>query len=134
MKISIGVGMIFIIIYIIYAILMPFFFRFLIDEKYYSGMSYINIIALGYVFTVFYKVIVGHYFYHNRTMLLNYIAIVKIFLNIFFNYYLISIFGAIGGAYATFITLFLEFVLTLVFLKIVYSTKLQHENSINKDN
>lgn len=112
-----------IVLFILIALLMPFIYFYFINERYSTGQSYVFWILLGHLFTGFYKVIVVHYYFHQKTKYLAYIGIVKIVVTLVANFYLIKLFGVIGAAYATTITLFVEFLLTALGLLKFYSLK-----------
>lgn len=84
----------------------PYFFTWLVDEKYYRGVAYVFWVGLSYFFWGVYIVFSTFIFYSKKTKVLGYIAVLNVVLNIILNYILILKFGALGAAYATAISFF----------------------------
>lgn len=99
----------------------PLIFRYFVwSADYQSGLKYVGIIALAYVFLGAYKVFAGYIIYTKNNKYLSYIAVFNIIFNLFLNYTLIGKYGAIGAAYATLASYFMFFILTAIISQRIY--------------
>jgi O-antigen/teichoic acid export membrane protein len=104
---AIGVfGLLFII-----TIFTPYFFTYFIDKRYETAGQYVFWVGLGYVFWGGYLLFSTYIFYYKRNRILGWLAILNVAINLLFNYWFISMFGAIGAAYATALSFFIVFVI-----------------------
>lgn len=91
----------------------PFLFSILISKKYSSGASYVFWVSLGYFFWGCYLLFAGYIFFFKKTIVLFWAAVVNVISNLFFNYFFIREFGALGAAYATALSFFIVFLIVL---------------------
>ncbi|MCM8832748.1 MAG: oligosaccharide flippase family protein [Candidatus Omnitrophica bacterium] len=101
-------------------IITPYFLKFFVGKNFYGASQFIFWLALGYVVHGMYTMVVSYIFYEKKTYLLSIIAVITIILNIFFNYTLIKLNGAMGAAQATFLTFLSRFLLVWYFSNKVY--------------
>ncbi len=100
-----------IIILVVITFITPYFFRFLIDPHYTSGIKYVFWVGLGYVFWGGYMLFTNYIFFFNKTKILGWLAVINVITNLLFNYFFIKWVGAIGAAYATALSFFLVFLI-----------------------
>ena len=100
-----------IIILVLITFITPYFFRFLIDGHYLSGIKYVFWVGLGYVFWGGYMLFTNYIFFFNKTKILGWLAVINVVTNLLFNYLFIKWVGAIGAAYATALSFFLVFLI-----------------------
>lgn len=91
----------------IFAFILPYF----IGEKFQGANKFIIWIALAYAFNGMYMMVVNYIFYVKKTHLLSMITISMSIIHVLLSYLLIKSFGAIGAAYASFISFFITFIL-----------------------
>jgi O-antigen/teichoic acid export membrane protein len=120
LRISYGFILILLILLGIITFLTPYFYQFLINEKFAGGSKYVFWVGLSYLFWGGYLVFSGIIFYLKKTHILAYLAIINVVLNLSLNYWFILIFGAIGAAYATVVSFFVIFVLVAFFSNRIY--------------
>ena len=77
------------------------FFKYLVDEKYFKATRYVFWVGLGYFFWGVYILFTGFVFYQKQTNFLGVLAIINVSVSIALNYWLISVFGPLGAAYAS---------------------------------
>jgi O-antigen/teichoic acid export membrane protein len=94
--------------------LSPYIFKFFIDIRYHDSIIIAPLIALGYSFLGMYKLVTIYIFYMKKTGILSTFTLANGLLNIVFNYIFIRIFGVIGAAYATILSMFLIFIISLI--------------------
>lgn len=93
-------------------IFVPIIFEFFIDKKFKSAISFVFWISLSFAFSGMYKMVTNYIFYVKMTHILAWITFFSALFNLFLNFYLISIFGAIGAAISSAITSFFFFIST----------------------
>ena len=74
------------------------------DKSYYSSLSLIPIIILGYVFVFLYTLYANYSFYRKKTLLISIATLLAGGVNIGLNYLLIPRFGYIAAAFTTLIS------------------------------
>jgi O-antigen/teichoic acid export membrane protein len=89
-------------------------FSFIIDAKFYESIQYVFWIALGYSFLGMYKVVTNYIFYEKRTGILSLLTFSSLCLNLILNYFFIKIYGTIGVAYATALTIGFFFIIVFI--------------------
>lgn len=109
------------ILVLLLTFLSPYIYSIFIGEKFGSSIIYVFYIALGFAFNGMYKMVVNYFFYLKKTKFIGIITILTAGLNIVFNYALILEFGAIGCAYATTLSFFLQFIIVWYFSSKNYS-------------
>lgn len=92
----------------------PLLFQWFIDSRYGSATKYVFWVGLGYFFWGIYTIFSGYVFYHKKTKILGWLAVVNVTLNLAFNYLFIGKFGAIGAAYATCLSYFIVALIMIV--------------------
>lgn len=95
------ITLLFLVVLIVLTFFSPFLFAWFIDMRYAAGVQYVFWVGLSYVFWGVYILMTGYIFYSGQSQFLGKLAIINIILNGVLNYFLISIFGAMGAAYAT---------------------------------
>lgn len=93
---------------------LPIIFDNFINYRYAEGRKYVYWITMAYVFNGIYLLFTNLIFYLKKTKILLYVSFFNIIINLSLNYILISHFGTIGAAYATFIT-FVSFTLIIIY-------------------
>lgn len=109
-----------IVMALVLSFIAPFLLKFFVDKSFYSAYKYVSWIALGYAATGMYYMVANYIFYVKKTYILSWITFFSAILNIFLNYFLIKINGAIGAAQATTITFFISFILAWILSAKVY--------------
>ncbi|PCI70847.1 MAG: hypothetical protein COB26_01915 [Piscirickettsiaceae bacterium] len=84
-------------------------FEFLIDAKFAQSITYVFWISLGFGFLGMYKVVTIYIFYEKKIHILALMTFLSLVVNFILNYFLIQVYGAVGVAYATAMTLALFF-------------------------
>lgn len=103
-KISYGYIIILFVSVIILSSLSPLIFKLFVGKNFQFGIKYVFWISMGCFSLGIYKVFAGYLFYYKKTIYLTYLSLINITLNIILNFILIKHFGALGAAYATFIS------------------------------
>ena len=98
----------------------PIIFEIFIHERYHDSIIIAPLIALAYSFLGMYKLVTLYIFYVKRTGLLSLFTLANGGINIILNYVFISMFGVMGAAYATIISMFIIFIITFVISNRVY--------------
>jgi len=88
-------------------LIMPYF----VDEKYYGANEFILWIALGYAVHGVYKIFFPYLVHISKTSFLAVSTVLAAILNLLLNYFFISLYGAIGAAYATIIAFLISSIL-----------------------
>ena len=96
--------------------ILPYF----VDEAYYQAASYVFWISLGYAMFGIYQIFFPYLVHIERTSFLAISTTISAVLNLILNYFCINSFGAIGAAYATFLSYLLMFVLVAFYTQIYY--------------
>jgi O-antigen/teichoic acid export membrane protein len=102
------------------AAIAPWFLSFFVGKQFAESAIFVVWIALGYAFNGMYKMVVNYIFYAQKTAILAWITFGTALVNIVFNYFFISLNGAIGAAQATTVTFALSFVATWIFSNKAY--------------
>ena len=97
---------------IILSLMAPYFMEILVGKDFYGGTKYIFWIAISYSFNGMYMMICNYIFYEEKTYILFWLTLFVAGLNILLNYYFIQNYGAIGAAYSTTVTYFIQFLAT----------------------
>jgi O-antigen/teichoic acid export membrane protein len=90
----------------------PFFFKFLVGEKFVNSSQFIIWIALGGAFQGMYYMVTNYIFYAQKTHLLAWVTFLTAVINFIISYFLINWNGAIGAAQGTMIAFFISFLMT----------------------
>ena len=98
----------------------PFIFKFFINERYHDSIIIAPLVALGYSFLGMYKLITIYIFYMKKTGVLSMFTLLNGGLNIIFNYVFIKLFGVLGAAYATILSMLLVFIISFVISNKIY--------------
>lgn len=85
-------------------------FDFFINKKFLNSIEYVFWIALGFGFLGMYKVVTNYIFYEKKIYILSLMTFLSLIVNFILNYILLHMYGAIGVAYATAITLCVFFI------------------------
>ena len=99
------------IILMLLTIAAPILYRYFIHDSFSSSIEYVFWIGLGYVFLGCYKLFAGYIFYLKQTKILGALSVLNVALNLFLNYQLIKLYGALGAAYATAISFSILFII-----------------------
>lgn len=83
------------------SIFAKFILPYVVDDRYSEASDYIFWVAIGYAVHGVYKIFFPYLVHINKTAFLGMSTMIAAVLNLFFNYFLINEFGAIGAAYAT---------------------------------
>ena len=106
---------VFLIIFsLIYSLILYFILDFIVGEKFLGTGKFILWITLSFAFVGMYKMVVNFIFYIENTRALSLISFSAAILNLFFNYLLVDLFGALGAAYSAFLTSFYLFISTWI--------------------
>jgi O-antigen/teichoic acid export membrane protein len=98
----------------------PLIFKIFINERYHDSMVIAPLIALAYSFLGMYKLVTLYIFYMKKTGILSSFTIINGGLNIILNYVFISMFGIMGAAYATILSMFIIFFIAFIISNRVY--------------
>ena len=96
--------------------ILPYF----VDEAYYQAASYIFWISIGYAMFGIYQIFFPYLVHIERTSFLAISTTIAAVLNLILNYLCINSFGAIGAAYATFLSYLLMFILVSFYTQAHY--------------
>jgi len=91
----------------------PYVFILMVDEKFFSALHIIPIIAVGLTFEAFRKLFIGYYYNKGKNWQIAKITLFSGMLNAFLNYIFIPIYGIDGAAYATVLAYLAVFLITL---------------------
>lgn len=116
---------------IVFIFIAPYFLAFFVGKNFHSANKYILWIALGHAFNGMRYFIVDYIYYVKKTYISGGITFLTAIMNAFLNYYFISEYGAIGAAYSTAITYFVNFVLTWILSAKVYKMPWFEKSVIN---
>ena len=116
-KISYLIIFAYIFIYILILLFDNFIFSIMFPEKFSKGLEYVPWIALGYIFIGFFKVFSGYLFYLEKNKLISFISILSAIINIVLNYIFINMYGPLGVAYATAITMFIFMLFVFIYVQ-----------------
>ena len=98
-------------------VLIPLVYKYFINEKYYSAVSYFYLIALGYfiwTITSFFHTFLLYY-KQKRTMLQ--LALISMIVSLFSIYFFTKQLGTTGAAGGVFLSYCITFILTLLFVR-----------------
>jgi len=84
----------------------------IIGSSFYDGIAIVFWIALGFAFNGMYKMVSVYFFYKERTGVLGALTFSTAILNIILNFLFIPRYGFEGAAYATMISMFVQFIVT----------------------
>ena len=90
----------------------PIIFNNFIDPKFNSAIDYVFWVGLGYVFYGMFILVVNYIYFVKKTKFLIFLSTGAALLNVVLNYFLISLFGAIGAAYSTAISFLFLFIVS----------------------
>jgi len=108
------------VLVLILTLFSPYIYAVFIGDKFSESIKFVFYISLGFAFNGMYKMLVNYFFYLKKTSFIGGITLFTALLNIFFNYYFILEFGAIGCAIATALSFFIQFLLVWYFSLKVY--------------
>ena len=103
-------GVILVIVAAVY-LMLPLVFELMVDDSFIDALDIVIWIALGFAVNGMYKMVVGYLFYTEKTGIIGISTFSTALLNLVLNYLFILQFDAIGAAYATFVSFFVQFVL-----------------------
>ena len=106
--------LIMIVMVIILSVSAPLIYSIFIGEEFTSSIKYVLLISLGFAFNGMYKMVVNYFFFLNKTVVVAIITFITAIINILLNYFLILEYGAIGCAWATAISFFIQFILVWI--------------------
>jgi len=106
-RITIMLGLLFILIGLIVYLSSGFLFNILLDKSYHESREYFPFLLLGILFQSIYFLFTNFYFYLKKTVLLAIITFSGAMINLILNYFFIKSFGVTGIAYSSAITWFL---------------------------
>ena len=89
-------------------------FRYVLDEKFIESKSFVMYILIANGFNGMYYMVVNYFFYTKQTSKLAYITFSMAILHIGLSYGLIQLYGSIGAAYSSAISMFIVFILVWV--------------------
>ncbi|AMV71862.1 lipopolysaccharide biosynthesis protein [Desulfuromonas sp. DDH964] len=104
--------MVFIAVFLI--IVVYYFINIILPHSYEESKGVSIIIIISYCILGFYKIVSPILWYYNRTSTLSRITIFVFFVNMLFNYILISKYNVMGACYATLISVSIQFILTTI--------------------
>jgi len=84
------------------SVVLPYF----VDEKFHAAKEFVFWIALGYAVRGVYQIFFPYLVHIGKTSFLAISTIVAAIINLFLNYFLINLYGAVGAAFATIIAFF----------------------------
>lgn len=100
----------------IYILIVPYVFDLMIDDKFHNALNFIPILLVAYGFEGLRKPITEFLSQIDKVKTVGAITFFAAILNIVLNYILIPQYGAYGAAYATLISFFSLYVITLIFV------------------
>ena len=106
-----GILAIAIFVSILGSYILPYF----VDEAYYDAAPYIFWIAIGYAMFGIYQIFFPYLVYIEKTSFLAISTSIAAAINLILNYFCIMSFGAIGAAYATFLSYLVMFVMVSIY-------------------
>jgi len=86
----------------------------IIGPSFYDGIAIVFWIALGFAFNGMYKMVSVYFFYKEKTGVLGALTFITAILNIILNFFFIPKYGFEGAAYATMLSMFIQFLATWV--------------------
>ncbi len=98
----------------VFIFIAPYIFIIMVDDKFSSALHIVPIIATGLTFESFRKLFIGYYYNKGKNWLIAMMSLSAGIINAILNYFLIPIYGIQGAAYATVISYFIVFLMTLV--------------------
>lgn len=108
-----------IVIFVLSAIfimfLMPYVYKFYVDEKYSEGISIANFLVFGFLLNAIYRLFGNFFFYNKKTMVLGITTLGCAVVNIILNYTLIPFYGLLGSAFSSIVS-FAVLMIVLVLL------------------
>lgn len=99
-RLSYGVMAGFFVFFVVFNLVVPTVFHWLIDPKFNAALNYIPWLTVGYFFTSVYMTYIDYIFYVKKTYMLSMVTTLNMALNLTLNYVFIRLFGEIGAAYA----------------------------------
>jgi len=96
------------------SVIMPWFIKYFLDERYIMSSEFISWIAFGYAFQGMYFMVVNYIFYEKKTYILASVTFFTGLLHAIISYLLINANGAIGAAQATTLSFFIMFILVWI--------------------
>ena len=107
---AIGLG----VISIVFVFVMSIVIGILLPPEYSNSMSIVTIHVVGFFFLGLYKLLSPYIWSLRKTGRLSVITVLALIANLFLNYLLIPVFGILGAAYATMISVLVQFGLTAI--------------------
>ncbi len=104
-----------------YIFFSPYLFDFMIDEKFNDALQFLPILIIAYGFEGLRKPIAGFLYYLNKVKTSAFITFVSAVINVILNLILIKKYGIYGAAYATGISFFIQYLLTLFVVRFYWS-------------
>jgi O-antigen/teichoic acid export membrane protein len=102
------------ITFIFAEIVSPLLINVFIGEAFKDSITYVVWISLGFAFNGMYKMVTGLIIYERKTHLTSIITFVTAIINLFLNYILIKLNGAVGASQATTLSFLISFILTWI--------------------
>ncbi|MEY4571717.1 MAG: hypothetical protein RLZ10_928 [Bacteroidota bacterium] len=106
----------------------------MIGKSFYSGISLVFWIALGFAFNGMYKMVSVYFFYLEKTNQLAIISFVSAIINVGMNFWLIPVYSITGAAISTMTAMFLQFILTWIWSTKHIKMPWLGKNSLSKMN
>ncbi len=110
----------------------PYLFHLMIDEKFNDALKFLPILIIAYGFEGLRKPIVGFLYYVDRVKIAAFITFISAVINVILNLVLIKKYGVYGAAYATGISFFIQYVLTLGIVRFYWKSIKDKKSSLNK--
>lgn len=98
----------------------PWFIKFYVDKAFWQASDFVVWVGIGYAFNGMYKMVSTYYFYLEKTGILALFTFGAAIVNLVLNYFLITIFGAVGAAQATAISFLCHFLAVWIYLNQIY--------------
>lgn len=97
--------------------LVPFIYKYMINESYSQSILYCYPLIIGLFFWGIYNYVISFYLYKKKTNFIGIISLIGVLINLILNYFLTLTYGAIGAAYATLLTyLTISLIISLTYL------------------
>lgn len=115
---KIAFGMVLLVL--VFMILMPFLYNIFINIKYHYGKTFINFIAIAFLFQGFYFLVTNYIFYSKQTKILSSITVFSTIVIFLCNYLFINYYGIKGSAYAMLFGWIIQFLIVFIIANRLY--------------
>lgn len=96
---------------LVFLLLLPFILDIFVHKDFKISLSVIIVVVIGFVFQGYYLLFVNYMFYEGKTKTVSLITFSLAGLNLILNYFMITRYGIIGGAFSTAICFLLKFIM-----------------------